>query len=213
MLKLSRPTRLFLDLGCDHGQLAIAAAATLAPHAIGVDIHAPPLVRAAQNLLRSGLKERVDFFQGDTLVELGTHLPCVVALAGVGGALIADRIDIIRQNAPRLQRLLVNPMVDEREMRRALYAAGMAPVAQQLVREPRRIFLVEAWDPATTQRTFTREDIVLGEVLKHGGGNHWKPWLQTQLDWLEPRSRGTGATDETSEHLRIVQEAFRSAEG
>ncbi len=213
LLSMACPTDVFVDIGCDHGLLALAAVPAIAPASIGIDIHEPPLRRARANRARGACPAATDFFQGDTLADVCVHRPCVVALAGVGGLLIADRIELIRQHAPKMQRLLVNPMVDERPMRRALYAASMKPVDQRLVEDGKRLFLLESWEPTPTPVTPSEEDIILGQVPRLRGGELWPLWLQTQLAWLKRRVAGPGATPELQHHLELVSAAMASPEG
>ena len=138
---LAPACRCFADIGCDHGRLG--AQMLLSGRAQRVwftDISAPSIAKARRLIGQLGLSDRAVFRVGDGARALG-EAPEAAAIAGMGAATIAD---ILRAGADRLggARLILQPNLDESELREFLQRAGYAIQRERVVRAAGRWYVL-----------------------------------------------------------------------
>lgn len=105
-------TRVFVDIGTNHGILPIAVLREQrATRCIGVDKSEPALFDASRRLRRCHLLDQVELRLGDGLEVISRDEVDTICLAGMGPRTIAE---ILTAGLPRLEgkpvRLLLNPL-------------------------------------------------------------------------------------------------------
>lgn len=123
--KFVRQGAVFADIGTDHGYLPLFLLdAGRIEKAILSDINPAPLASARENAEAAGLADRCSFHLTDGGQALSGLGITDVAIAGMGGELIAQIIE----NAPHFRdtgiRLILQPMSRQSELRTYLAAAG-----------------------------------------------------------------------------------------
>ena len=88
------------DIGTDHGYVAeMLLKDNLCEKIIATDLNEGPLNRALKHLTYEGLQDRCDFRLGNGLTVLNEGEADVIIIAGMGGELIADIIEMSKNIA------------------------------------------------------------------------------------------------------------------
>ena len=134
-----------LDVGADHGLLALAALRLgLADEVLAVDRREGPLAgAAARNFLREG--EPFAFKLSDGLDAVDAREDDCVVIAGMSGENAASvmRSALARGKVPALWCFQVND--GHVALRQTCYASGFRPLTEWFVAEPKRFFLNQIW--------------------------------------------------------------------
>lgn len=179
----------YADIGCDHGRLGAYLLQTgRVKRAWLTDISADSLQKARRLMAVLGLSDRVDFRVGDGAGALSGP-PEVAVIAGMGGALIADILKNGRETL-RNARLVLQPNVAARELRRALMELGYRITDETIAPDGRRNYVVIAAEPGESR--YTEKELTVGPVL-----------LQKMPDALHPYA---------AFYLRVAQKALDGAE-
>lgn len=130
-----------IDVGCDHGRLALAALSRgSAQRVIATDISEASLAKA--KALFSDFDLPADFVLADglTAVRLPQDSLYSIAILGMGGELIADILKKGAEAAKAAQMIVMQPMSGERELRTWLYMNGYAILDENTVRDSGRYY-------------------------------------------------------------------------
>ncbi len=137
--ELCPPAERLIDVGCDHGYLAIELLRRgRAARALACDLRAGPLDNARENAALYGLTDRFDFLQTDGLDGVTPAPGDVVTICGMGGDTIAD----ILRRAPwsRDVTVIAQPMTKHERLRRFLAENGYRIAEERLTTEDRRLY-------------------------------------------------------------------------
>lgn len=130
------------DIGTDHGYLPIfLATAGIAPRIIASDINPKPLASARDNIASYKLKN-IDLRLGNGLAVLTPGEVEVIILAGMGGGTMQRILEAEPLVLDGLERLILQPMGDEKELRRWLIDHGWRISDENLLEEDGRIYLI-----------------------------------------------------------------------
>lgn len=100
------------DIGCDHAYLAIELVKSgRSPFVVASDVNEGPLRAARLNIHRAGLDDRIDVRLGNGLEILEVGQVDAVAIAGMGGALMAQILRQDKELTDTLQALVLSPNV------------------------------------------------------------------------------------------------------
>lgn len=140
--RLVREGALLADVGTDHAYLPLFLLRSgRIRGAVCSDINAAPLESAKQNARAAGLIDRCRFLLTDGAAELAGLGVTDVAIAGMGGELIADIIE----RAPFLRdtgiRLILQPMSRQAHLRRYLAASGFEIFAEEYSHSAGKFYL------------------------------------------------------------------------
>ncbi len=134
----------FVDVGCDHGKLCLAAlTAGKAEHAFAIDVSAPSLKKAKELFAQCG--QTAEFIETDGIAgldpaALSKNGEYAVAVCGMGGEMIAAILARGEAAAQRAKLIIMQPMGGERELRSFLFAHGYAVCEERVVRDAGRYY-------------------------------------------------------------------------
>ena len=124
-LELLGSTDVLADIGCDHGYFSLAALRKgCCERIIAADISAPSLAKAEKHAVESGLGSRISFRCGDGLSVLSPGEATAAVLLGMGGELIVSILDAANGTAQGFERIVMQPMRGEAELRGYLIKSG-----------------------------------------------------------------------------------------
>lgn len=122
----------FADIGTDHAYLPIyLLKAGRIKSAVASDINEGPLSSARANANEAGLSDRIRFILTDGARGLERFGLTDVAIAGMGGELIADIIDASAFLKDEKIRLILQPMSKQSYLRRYLAEHGFEVVMEE----------------------------------------------------------------------------------
>ena len=123
--KFVRQGAQFADIGTDHAYLPIYLLRRgIIEHAVAADINEGPLNSAKENAADMGVSDKIKFFLTDGVQGLENEGLTDIAIAGMGGELIADIIDAADFLKDGHLRLILQPMSKQAHLRRYLANNG-----------------------------------------------------------------------------------------
>lgn len=176
------------DVGTDHGALPLALVrAGIAVQATGIDQSAEALAAARSAPRWQDAPEGAALWLGDGLRDVDGAVD-VVTMAGVGGDTMVEVIGRDGLLERGVRRLVLQPNNDERVLRSALGGLGWRIVAERLVAEGRRMFLVLV---AESGEDAIRDDVdrIVGPCLRQGDPL-LPAWLWVQRAWVRRQLAG-----------------------
>ena len=147
------------DIGTDHGYIPVYLLKNnKIPYAILADVNKGPLENARKEVIKNELLEKVDLRLGSGIEVLKQNEVDEVIIAGMGGILIADLLEANKEVAHSLDKLILQPMQAQEELRKYLFGNGYEIINEVLVKEDFRIYeIIEA--RYTGENTIVEDDI------------------------------------------------------
>ncbi|MEF3304652.1 class I SAM-dependent methyltransferase [Paenibacillus sp. GYB003] len=131
------------DIGSDHALLpAYLAERGRVSFAVAGEINAGPLEAASKQVKEAGLGRIVAVRQGDGLAVVSAGEVDVVAIAGMGGALIASILEEGKAKLASARKLVLQPNVAEDQVRRWLAANDWVLENETIVEEDGKFYEV-----------------------------------------------------------------------
>ena len=144
LLKISSfvtPGKRVADIGTDHGYIPVYLLKNeIIPFAILADINKGPLENARSEVRHSGLLEKTDLRLGSGIEVLEKGEVDEIIIAGMGGALIADLLETKKEVAHSAEKLILQPMQNQEELRKYLLNNGYEIMEEVLENEDFRIY-------------------------------------------------------------------------
>ncbi len=155
------------DIGTDHGYLPIYLIKNrIANSVIATDINQEPLNAAWRNIKTHGLEACIKTKLGAGTIPLEKEVLDVVIVAGMGGKLIAEILKNSYTLKRTVNRLILQPMQQQAELRRYLFEEGYCIEKDLLVEEGRRIYEILVVSLGCHEKV---KDFTFEELLNPGG--------------------------------------------
>lgn len=153
------------DIGTDHGYIpAYLLKNNYIEYAILADINKGPLENAKKEIEYNNLQDKVSLRLGSGLEILQVNEVDEVIIAGMGGVLIGEILEKRKNVAKSLERLILQPMQSQEELRKYLLNNGYEIIEEKLVNEDFRIY--EIIVAKYTGKNTILEDDIYYEVSK-----------------------------------------------
>ena len=155
----------FADVGSDHAYLPIYLMQTgRVSAALATDINEGPIRRAEMNIASASLAGKIKTRQCDGLDGVEDFSPDTVAIAGMGGELVAailDKSDYVRRARPLL---ILQPMTQAAFLRKYLAENGYEVQSEHLLPDEHRIYqIIVCRYAALAKRTLSPLSLLAGE--------------------------------------------------
>lgn len=129
------------DIGTDHGYIPVYLLNEgKVPFAILADVNKGPLENARKEVRQNKLLEKVDLRLGSGIEVLEQGEVDEVIIAGMGGILISELLEAKPNVAHSVERLILQPMQAQKELRKYLLNNGYEIINEVLVKEDFRIY-------------------------------------------------------------------------
>lgn len=207
------------DIGTDHAYLPAHLVGTGAiPKAIAGDILPGPLEAARSTVAEAGLTDRIELRLGSGLKVLTPGEVITASICGMGGPLIAEILTAGPLEG--IQRLVLQPMGGEERLREWLSRNGWRLVAEQLVADAGRVYIVMAAERGAM--TLTEAELMVGPHLRAAGGPLLVRYAQVQMTQARRalegarrsgRDEARGRVAELEHRMALLEEVIRDAEG
>lgn len=157
-----RPQAYFADIGTDHGYLPVYLAQTgRISRAVAADINEKPLKQARQTIVRYGLENLISACLSDGLTAIDPEVEDI-AIAGMGGELIAQILSAVEWVRTPQKRLLLQPMTQDAHLRRYLAQEGFAVLDETAAEDGRHLYII-------FEAQYTGKPAVLSELEAYAG--------------------------------------------
>ena len=166
------------DIGTDHGYLPVTLVAeNQVSTAIAVDVNKMPLEKAKKIISTHGLEKSIETRLGSGLSVLEPGEVEVIVIAGMGGLLIRDCLKADSAVAQNTKKLILQPMNNQKILRRYLEENGYQITREELAQEDERIYEVMVVEPG---------EMVFTNPLEYDLGHHFMankhPLLKALID-------------------------------
>lgn len=129
------------DIGTDHGYIPVYLLNKgRVPYAILADVNKGPLENAKKEVRHNNLLDKVDLRLGSGIEVLERGEVDEVIIAGMGGILISQLLEAKSEVAKSLDKLILQPMQAQDELRKYLLNNGYDILDEVLVKEDFRIY-------------------------------------------------------------------------
>ena len=133
----------FLDIGTDHAYLpAYLIENGIAKRAIASDINPNPLLNAERTVADENLTGKIELRLSDGFKNIKPDEAEEIAVAGMGGLMIAEMLNTTAWLKNSKYRLVLQPMTHFEDVRRALNENGFEITDEQTALEGKRVYLV-----------------------------------------------------------------------
>lgn len=132
-----------VDVGTDHGYIPIYLIETgKIPKAIGMDINKGPLDRAAANIKRHGLEDKIKTRLSDGILKLKKDEVDTVVIAGMGGNLIVKILTEGKEVLKSIKELVLSPQSDISLVRKYLQEEEFSIQEENMIKEDGKYYLM-----------------------------------------------------------------------
>ncbi|EML9211297.1 SAM-dependent methyltransferase [Clostridioides difficile] len=129
------------DIGTDHGYIPVYLLKEgKVPFAVLADVNKGPLDNAHKEVIQNNLLDKVDLRLGSGMEILEIGEVEEVIIAGMGGILISELLEAKKEVAHNVEKLILQPMQAQEELRYYLLNNGYEILEEVLVREDFRIY-------------------------------------------------------------------------
>ena len=129
------------DIGTDHGYIPVYLLKEgKVPFAVLADVNKGPLDNAHKEVIQNNLLDKVDLRLGSGIEVLEIGEVEEVIIAGMGGILISELLEAKKEVAHNVEKLILQPMQAQEELRYYLLNNGYEILEEVLVREDFRIY-------------------------------------------------------------------------
>ena len=129
------------DIGRDHGYIPVYLLKEgKVPFAVLADVNKGPLDNAHKEVIQNNLLDKVDLRLGSGIEILEIGEVEEVIIAGMGGILISELLEAKKEVAHNVEKLILQPMQAQEELRYYLLNNGYEILEEVLVREDFRIY-------------------------------------------------------------------------
>lgn len=185
LASLTKGCDIVCDIGCDHAYVIVEALKKYGcKRGIAADIAEGPLKTAKENIMASGLLDRVSLIQSDGFLSIDMDFDCAV-IAGMGGYLIQD---IIQQSLDKVRnkRLILEANTDQAKLREFLVQNGFRIEDEYAIMDMDKYY--EIFVVNTGTMVVTKEEIEFGPILlkkkEEAFINHYKKKANMLMDVL-----------------------------
>lgn len=153
------------DIGTDHGYIPVYLLNKgHVDFAILADVNKGPLENAKSEVRHNNLTNKVDLRLGSGIEVLNENEVDEVIIAGMGGILISELLEAKKSVAHNLDKLILQPMQAQDELRKYLLNNGYEILDEVLVKEDFRIY--EIIVAKYTSKSTSVDDEIYYEVGK-----------------------------------------------
>lgn len=153
------------DIGTDHGYIPVYLLNKGdIDYAILADVNKGPLENAKKEVRHNGLMDKVDLRLGSGIEVLEKNEVDEIIIAGMGGILISELLEAKKEVAHSLDKLILQPMQAQNELRKYLLNNGYEILDEVLVKEDFRLY--EIIIAKYTSKNTKIEDEIFYEVGK-----------------------------------------------
>ncbi|ASN05208.1 tRNA (adenine(22)-N(1))-methyltransferase [Virgibacillus necropolis] len=156
----------FADIGSDHAYLpCYVCLHDDAAKAIAGEVVEGPFHSAKATVKANHLEAVVDVRLGDGLAVLHKGEVNQVVIAGMGGSLIKSILENGMDKLEKVERIIAQPNVDAKAVRKWLYHHGYEIIQEEIVEENEHFYEIIVADKMNTIQNLTEKDFMFGPIL------------------------------------------------
>ncbi|SFD54813.1 tRNA (adenine22-N1)-methyltransferase [Lentibacillus persicus] len=156
----------FADIGSDHAYLpCFVCLNDKHAKAIAGEVNEGPWQSAQNAVQRFDLQDRIEVRLGNGLQILNNNEVNLVVIAGMGGALIKTILEEGKSRLGSVERIIVQPNVDERNVRYWFSTNGYSISKEKIIEENGHIYEIIIADKHDVSQELTERQLLFGPCL------------------------------------------------
>lgn len=164
------------DVGCDHAHVPIRLLQTgCYRRAIGMDVIAGPLGKAAGNLALYGMEDKVELRLSDGLDSFSPGEAETLVITGMGGTLMEEILLRSPSVTGSFSVLVLGPQSDPEKVRAALRTLGFTIKKEKIIFEDGKYYPVIRAESRDMSRQCGEQERVSAEAASPPGGQELSP--------------------------------------
>lgn len=157
------------DIGTDHGYVPMYLVEQgRCKRAIAMDINRGPLERAAENIHREQLDEKIETRLSDGLDALNPNEANTIIVAGLGGELMVRILENGKDVLKTVEELILSPHSEWNYVRKHLIQNGYVIREEQMLLDEGKYYVVLKVTHGQEQEVYTEEEFSYGRYLIRG---------------------------------------------
>ncbi len=183
------------DIGTDHGYIPIYCVKNnMAEKAIACDVNQGPLDIAKDNIKKYDLEDKISVRLSDGLKGLKRSEADVIVIAGMGGLLINSILEDGKDVVDFSSRLILQPMIAVKEVRKYLYDNGYEITKEKIAKEGQKLYNIIEAKKTGKKLTYDEFDIVVGRYLSEQKDELFEPYVRAKMYTLQKIIDGISAS-------------------
>lgn len=201
---------LFCDVGTDHAYLPTYLLLTKkVERAYASDIRKGPLDSARRTAIEYKVEDKMDLILSDGLDSI-SHDITEIAIAGMGGVMIADIIKRAEWLKDKKYHLVLQPMTKIAHLRKALYQYGFEIEYETAVVDDKRPYTVMSVRYCGEKKQVTELFSYIGKLSPVGDG---RAFFEKQIKKLDRKINGlikaeNAENDDEIKHLTLLRDGI-----
>jgi len=190
---LVRQGSIVADVGTDHAYIPIYLVQNgISPFVIASDINHGPADRAAANIRRYGLTDRIKVVVTDGLRGIEAEAPQDILICGMGGELIAAILEAAPFVFDKNIRLILQPMTMQAQLRAYLCEKGLAIISESLTRDEGKIYQCICAEYDGIKRSYTPLELMIGRynLDHHRDAEEFREFTDRMISVLKVKISG-----------------------
>ncbi|MGI8316119.1 tRNA (adenine(22)-N(1))-methyltransferase [Halobacillus mangrovi] len=177
----------FADIGSDHAYLpCYVCLRDETARAVAGEVNQGPYESARNEVTLHSLQDRIDVRLGNGLEVLEKDEVNQVVIAGMGGPLIRDILEAGKKKLGTVQRIIAQPNIDSRSIRRWFLNNGYSLVDESILEESGHIYEILVAEQGDAGKPYDKQQIDkelwLGPYLLKQGGVTFRKKCQEEMD-------------------------------
>lgn len=194
----------FADIGTDHAYLpAYLLLNNRIEYAVCSDLRVGPLKNAEETIKKYSLENKVNLRISDGLQGYRDGEVNEIAVAGMGGMLIAEFIESTPWLKNKDMHLILQPMTHSEDTRKALYNNGFFIDKEVVVKDKNKLYVVISAFYNGEFKAITTANALIGELHKNTDNNS-KEYLKSLLKKYTIKLEALKKTNKDFSDIEII---------
>lgn len=175
------------DIGTDHAYIPIFLYKNeKIKKAFACDISKGSVKKAQENIIKHNLEKSIETRLGSGLLVLNlTDNVDTVVIAGMGGILTTQILEIGKSNLKNVKKIILQPQKNVDEVRRFLYKNNFKIVEDEMIVDNNKFYTVIVVKPEFEEETYTETDYLFGKYSIEKKCPVLKEYILKQINKLE----------------------------
>lgn len=182
---LVKPGSVLADIGTDHGYIPVYCVSEgICPKAFAMDVNPQPLDKARENIALYGLEASIETRLSNGLEALRINESDTIVIAGMGGLLM---INILKDGEAVISegtRLILQPMLAQKEVRQYLYENGYAIDEEYVCREDNKFYNIicaQKLSKRPDKVSVAPSDLIIGKNVEKNSPDVYPDYLDYKI--------------------------------
>ena len=162
---LVRKDKVFADIGTDHAYLPVYLVEKgIINRGIAADLRVGPLENAKEAVVSYGYSDQIELRLSDGLDNFTENEVEEIAVAGMGGLLIASFIERTQWLKNENIHLILQPMTQVEELRKTLFDNGFVIDREVVAKDGDKLYIILSVYFYEGQTAYTELDLIVGKL-------------------------------------------------